>query len=253
MNPSQFMNSGNPQDADAPIVDDEKTMPIGVGGEFGEETANLDPLAGAGTGKKFGNGSLIIVLVIAVAVGGLWGMRKLTRVNAATNSNTEVEMTIEKFLGALTGSDSKPRADSQKPAGQDGVLDVLKETYTQRQVPLTDVQRNPFILYGETFVTASPDVHADSGDFARAKQRSDRQEEFERGASALHLKSVIMGSDPLANVSGKIVHPGDEITSPAGDVAYRVTKITADAVTIIAEDKALDLTVEVVLTIKRFN
>lgn len=254
MNPSQFINTGNsPEQSNAPM-DDEKTMPIGVSDFHDEPGSGHDPLAGAGSSRKLNTGSFVIVLVIVVAIGGLWGMRKLTHVKASTGANSEVERTIEKFLSALTGGDGQGQGDAVKPISQDNaVLDVLKETYTERQVPLTDVQRNPFILDGEIFVKTLPGEAPADGSAGAAKQRAERQAEFERGAGGLHLKSVIMGAEPLANISGKIVRVGEEIVSNAGGPAYRVSKITADAVTVVAEDHSLNLTVEVVLTIKRFN
>jgi hypothetical protein len=250
--PSQIKDApdGQPSPPAEPH-EEERTLPIGVGEFTGEETGALDPLAGAGSGRRFHNGSLIIVLVIATAIIALWGLRKLTHVNAAIGGNSDMELTIEKFLSAFKGEMSKTSGQSGPGPSDSGAMDVIN--YTQRQVPLTDVQRNPFILYGENIVsTNAPEIGMDANG-AKARQRSERQESFQKAASSLHLKSVIMGSDPLANVSGKIVHVGDEITSDANNVVFRVTKITADAVTVVGEDPALDLTVEVVLTIKRLK
>ena len=227
-------------------------MPLGVG-EFAEESPTPDPLASAGAGRRVNAGSMVIVLVIGVAIGGLWLMRKVTHVSAATGGNTEVELTIEKFLSALKGESGASAARTAPNSPDAGVLEVLKETYTERQVPLTDVQRNPFILYGETIVTADGPAQPDESNLARTRQRTERQEAFQRAASNLHLKSIIMGAEPLANVSGKIVRVGDEIASEPDNIAFRVSKITADVVTMVGEDKALEVKVEAVLSIKRFN
>jgi hypothetical protein len=72
-----------------------------------------------------------------------------------------------------------------------------------------------------------------------------------KAAARLELKSVIMSAEPLAIVSGKIVRRGDEMVVDPENVAFRVTEITADSVTMVAEDAALDLVVPVKLVLDR--
>jgi hypothetical protein len=237
-------NTGSTDD----LQDEAKTMPLGVG-NFSDEQIALDPLASTGTGRKFNTGSLVIIVVIAVAIGGLWFMRTITRVRAASTGNAEVEMSIEKFLSAFKSGSSA--ADAAKPsvANNTGVLDVLTETYTQRQVPLTDVQRNPFIMFDEGVTAMGPAMDT-SGD-NKAKLRKDRETTFQRAADGLRVKSVIMGSEPLANISGKIVRKGDEVVSEKDQIAFRVVKVSGDGVVLVAEDPAFDLSIEFTLALKR--
>jgi len=47
------------------------------------------------------------------------------------------------------------------------------------------------------------------------------------------------------------VRMGDHIVSDADNVSFRVAEITPDAITVVAEDEALDVTVPITLTLKR--
>ena len=124
------------------------TMPLGTG-EGPEEGAALDPLAGAGTRRKISGGSVLIAAVVIIATGGLFAMRWLSEATAARDADREIESTIESFLKSFTGlSDDNPE-ETETPTGDnpsDRVLAVLTTEYSERQVPLRDVQRNPFIL-----------------------------------------------------------------------------------------------------------
>ena len=229
---SSLAGSTNTDDAPA-------SLPLGIG-DAPDETG-LDPVITTGSGgRKFSAGSLLLVAVVAVACGGIWFMKTLSRVTAASGTNPEVESSIENFIKGLDQSGRK--AGSAALAGdQASVLAVLSGSYTERQVPLDNVQRNPFIIYGDTAVQGT--------DGSLSRRQSERRAAFESAAARLDLKSVIMGSQPLANVSGRIVRRGDEIISDG--VALKVTGIAPDQVTLTAEDADLQLHTTFTLTIKR--
>jgi limonene-1,2-epoxide hydrolase len=128
------------------------------------------------------------------------------------------------------------------------VLAVLSESYTKRQVPLDSVKQNPFILPGEGEAPTIAPVAGESPDEAMARARTLRQKDIDAAVSKLAVKSIIMGSQPLANISGTIVRVGDELAPEGTDVTFRVGAIAADGITLVAEDLALGMHVEVPLS-----
>lgn len=238
------MTAGStPADADAAS---EKTIPLGVGGEVIEETA-LDPLLTAGETKKFKAGSLVLIAVIVIGCAGIWFMKTMSKVSAASSANRDIEATIEKFITGMKGGASKTSSGNSNalaPADAN-ILAVLSGSYIEKQIPLDGVQRNPFILFGEEMTGGGPIVDDSAGMAAR------RRGEIERASTQLELKSVLMGTQPLANIGGKIVRKGEEIVVQPDNITFRVTEITKDSVTVVGEDARLNLSVPVTLFIKR--
>lgn len=227
------------------MSDEDKTMPLGVG-DAAPEDQGLDPLAGAGEARRLRSGSLLLVVVVVIACAGLWFMRSLSHVSAAGSGKNEIEKSIEDFLGAR---EKKQGKDSGKNGTDPGVLAVLSASYKDRQVPLDSVKQNPFILPGEGDTPAVvTTVKTPNSDAAMAQARAARQKDIDAAAGRLTIKSIMFGSQPLANISGTIVRIGDEVTGENSDVTFRVTTITSDTVTLVAEDLALGMHVEVPLS-----
>lgn len=244
---SAINNKGARQEfADEPMQDEEKSVPLGLG--IGEESA-LDPLANATTGRKLNAGHMVIVIVVVIACGGLWFMRSLSHVSASSGGNLEMENTIEAFLKTLKGDAAKAKGPNSNllTGGDANPIDVLGVSYTERQVQLTNVQRNPFIIFNEIVGPTGPIGPTDDGSKARAEKRTI----FENAANRFAVKSVIMSSEPLANVSGKIVRKGDELVSDIDGVSFRVAAITTEGVTVVGEDARLNLSVAITIPIKR--
>ena len=61
----------------------------------------------------------------------------------------------------------------------------------------------------------------------------------------------MMGPNPLANVSGKIVQQGDVIVVAPGDTELTVKEVSADEVILVAEAPELDLVVELSVELTR--
>jgi hypothetical protein len=220
-------------------------QPLGVG-ELGDEQV-LDPLANVRERSKFNGGSIVLIAVIVLALAGLWFMRAISHVSASSGSNNEVEVMIEKFFQrqkTQTQTPTDPTIGNTDPT----VLTLLSSTYTERQVPLDQVQRNPFILPGEDAIK-DPNTGAVDKDYE--KRLTARKGDMVKAQAKLQLKSVMMGSEPLASVSGKIVRKGDEITVDTENVTFRVTNIAPDTVELVAEDVEFDITHTITLTIER--
>jgi hypothetical protein len=229
------------------------TMPLGAR-DFGDETA-LDPLAGARNSRKFGGGGLLIFAVVVIAVAGLFCMRTLTKATAWDSFDTDTEKIIEGFLNSVQENGAPP-GDATDLAGamkDERVLAVLSEPYTERQVALEDVHKNPFII-GEVVPTFTPDVEdPDPGasvQEARWRQMcQQRRAQIEQTGAGLQLKSVIDGTVPLAVVEGRIVRVGDTFTTGPMNVTFRVTAISASAVELVGEAPELNLQVPVTLVL----
>jgi hypothetical protein len=227
------------------------TMPLGTG-EFADDTA-LDPLAGAQTRRKIGGGGLLIFAVVLIALAGLFSMRKLTQVTAASPIDRDIEKTIEEFISSVGGADGEPEKLEGFASFLDDarVLNILSVSYTERQVALQDVQKNPFII---DQLTPQPErldpgpVGPDDGD--RLRRMRDRQVQIEQAGRSLHLKSVVDGAVPLAIIEGQIVRVGDLVTAGPSAIAFRVDAISTSAVRLVAEAPEFNLAVTVTLTLE---
>ena len=226
---------------------DDRSMPLGISEMTGDENL-LDPLASAGTSRRFRSGSLMIVFVIAIACCGLWFMRSLSHVSGANGEKSDIEQSIEQFLGAR---DSRGEVRSAAGRTDPKVLQVLNESLEGKFVPLSSVQRDPFVLPGEGESKVVTPVAGEDPAQAVARARALRQKDIDEAAANMVVKSIIMSTQPLANISGTIVRIGDEIAPEGFDVTFRVQAITTDSVTLVSDDLALGMHVETQLSMKR--
>lgn len=224
-----------------------QTMPLGVG-NFEEQMSN-DPLAGDGSSsKRIDGGTLLIVVVIIVAAAGLFSMRTLAKVTVPIASATEFDATVRDFITML-GTEDGEAPNNLVTTANDSVLEIINEQYTDRQVPLSGVQRNPFIIWAPAVVV--PDTPVDPRDHAYEQQRVERKAQIESAGRRFVLKSVLMGNTPLANLSDKIVRMGETILVQPEGVEFRVTAISPGVVTLVASDERLDLTVQLDVVLNR--
>jgi hypothetical protein len=208
-----------------------------------------DPLADAGAPKKKHTGVVVLIVVVGLALGSLFSMHTLTKVTAASGRNTESERTIETFLKSMGGGGETGAPGGSSEAlvkGHREVVGVLSDDYNKHQVQ--ELARNPFdIMSGPV----TGDLSGADGEYAQAKLRDD----YERAAENLRLKSVIMGSRPLANINGRIVRLNKVIPvegpRSVGTLKFRVAAINPESVTVVADDPRLETRVEHVVRIKR--
>jgi hypothetical protein len=227
-----------------------EAMTGGGAEQFGDPSdGTFEATSGGRTGLKINSGALVLGLVIVVAVIGLYSMRTLTRATAATGSRSDLEQSIETFLNTISGGRVGVAAGTtNQGAADETVLDVLSESYIERQVSLENVQRNPFIIFEEK--PAEQPAKKPAVD-PRIQLRRLRQEAFEQASGRLRLRSVLMGREPLATIDQRVVRIGDTVTAMPENVEFRVTAIAPDTVTLVAEDAELDLTVELSLHLRR--
>jgi hypothetical protein len=241
VNPQDLNTSGTSLPLNADGEQDEKmAMPIGVG-ELDEGPA-LDPLAEARNAKKLSGGSVVIIIVVLIAVGGLFFMRRLSEVTASSSIPTEIEDTINKFLNT-SGSDDGTADDFNAVNTQKSVLEVLTAAYSERQVPLKDVQRDPFVIYQPTIDLQPTEIGPNIDENAVLRRRqAERRQALNAVAHRLELKSVLGGSTPLANINGQIYRVGDSISVGAEGHSFTVTGISTSAVTLVGEAPEVGMT-----------
>lgn len=220
-------------------IESGSTMPLGVEG-FGSEGGDLT--YGAGGSASASKGWMVIATVIILAAGGLFAMHRLAKVTAGTGGNATVDVSIEKFLSQLGG---KEDSATNLVIGIETVTGVLEDDYSKLQVPLENVQFNPFAINRDARPTASIDDSAGDAERRIRKQRDKRRAEIENACQGLRLNSIIIGKVPLANISGRIVRLGEPLSIDG--IAFKVTKISKDRVKLTARDVKLDIVVPVVL------
>jgi hypothetical protein len=222
-------------------------MPLGTG-DFGADPS-LDPLAGASGGKKLNGGLLLIIAVMVIAAGGLFFMRKIAAVTASMVIDRDVEALIDDYIKSNPDDDTTP---DRLSSTYNEVLGVLTEAYSERQVPLRDVQRDPFIIhYAEPDLPDPREAVDPSLQQERVflQRQAERRTQLEEGVRKLKLKSILGGSNPLAIIDGKIVRVGDVLVVNAGELAlrYRVKRIATASVDLAGEAPELALSVPFIL------
>lgn len=159
--------------------------------------------AGARTGGPRGKAAsfLLVVGVIIAGVVVLFGMRRLglgTRLVWA--DVVKIDYPIEKIDQSVVSKEQKE------------VMNDLNDARNLVQVPLQDVQSNPFDWkFAEAKVVATgPDPAAVAAEKARLALE-ERRKHIALEVQQLKLNSVMAGRVPLANINGKLVRVGDTI------------------------------------------
>ncbi len=233
------MNPNDPNISSSSTPDAGMTPEGGEGdsisvGQFGGD-GGIDAFASDAPKIKFG--SLLIVVVVLVAAGAVFGMRTLSKITAATGGSSDVEQTVEHFLksGVARGSQS----DNPIGLGDNSVLGVLDGDYAERQIPIQDVQKNPFAPDG-ALTGGRVVVYPGAGSWNRTVQSA---------AAQLELKTIMRGRHPLANINGQIVSLRGSIM--VGGVTFKVIKITTSSVKLAAKDPKSDAEVETTVMLDR--
>jgi hypothetical protein len=236
---------------------DARTFPLGAGDDLAEgaEPTTIDPLAGAATIKRYRGGLILIAAVVLAGAGGVFTMKKLADVGKSGVLNTEVESLVQKFIEARDRGASihtVSAGGTETESHPEWALAVLTQSYSERQVPIQDVQRDPFVISGfdEPTTTIPTPTPGTTGTDRYETARSKRKAEMEDAGAALVVKAILGGVRPLAIVGDETVHVGDTISAP-GDVPFRVASIASGAVEVVAIDPEYQLEVTLTLHLAR--
>lgn len=221
----------------------ETQIPLGIGGA----DVGLDPFASSSASRRIKSGSMVVVFVVALAAVGLFAMRWMTKVTVASGREDEAERKVGDYLDGLKKDTAKRDLDSAD------VVHVLNDDFTDRQIPLSDVQKDPFVLYDVVIREVDPkqeDASEDQSQRVRDSARQKRMNEIQSALSNLRVKSILLGSNPLANLDGQIVRVGELIKTPDDAVKLRVLSIDQDSLVVFAEDPVLDIKIEHTLFVR---
>lgn len=142
-------------------------------------------------------------IVLAVAAGILFGMRHLGMSGVLDMPDITIDYQLDK------NGRSTVLADHQR------VIEDLSTTKDVQQIPLNDLQMNPFTWKGLATAVA-PRTEVVDPEAVRAAEERRRLEERKKNInlaySRLRLNSVLGSGDAsVARISGELVRPGDRI------------------------------------------
>lgn len=232
---------------------EDENAPFIVGSEAGDDAFGVSGEEDASSNRY--SGALLIVLVVAIAAAGLFSMRTLSRVSAAGDMNSDLEMTIEAFLKGASGAgaDNDNTSVSELVERNQQVLDVIRNSDLNRQTSALDLQRNPFIIESLRAISEEVDesTPADQAGAIREQKRKQREAQLTQAIKQVRIKSILMGSQPLANIGNKVVTEGDVIDLKVDGATFRVVNIQSAAITIEGTDQALDVSVQIDVQLRR--
>ena len=207
---------------------DESTMQISLlggiaAGESPPEEDDPDAEADAGNRNLLGHGTLLLILVVLCAGGGIYFMRLTqTDISSTLGISEDVEEKIEIALARYVPSEDVDEAEANRIdrllKDTDAVIEMFATDRTTHQVPIELVKKNPFTLPVAPAKNTAPAV-------TKAKPKVDaRRQELERKVDGLKLETVINGHKPMAIISGEIARVGQTIGS------FKVRKISGRSV-----------------------
>lgn len=216
--------------------------------EAGEE---FDDAAEPRVLHRVGSTTMVVALMVVVAIVGLYSMRNLGSLSAATMLPREVE--------ALVASVLAPKADPQ-PGGEGGVAGLDDHGIFGRldadlrlrlQVPLASLGRNPFEAWRDPAAVparAMPVAAPPRNGEAEAWDR-----EMDRIGGLLQLKSTLGGGSDraMANINGRLIRLGDVFAVETADAEFRVERIDLDEVALRARNSRLGTSREIVIRVHR--
>lgn len=165
-------------------------------------------------------GVAVLLAVMAVAGGALWAMRKMaTGVAIGALKLPEIDYPLEGEGAIVLNAQSEV------------LLADLASSTQFPQVPLDQVQKNPFEFGDDAQPAADAAAPKDSAADKRAQQVAARRTELSRDAASLKLNSIMGGRVPMAAISGAVVEPGEMI-----DARFRLVSIDGRRVTVEAVD-----------------
>lgn len=213
------------------------------------------PLVEEESSSKINSSAVIITMFILVSVGAVFAMRTISKSNnTAFASNLEVENQIEIFLDSMASQNLSDGSGMNSSSSETTVLKVLSTTYSDRQVKLEDVKKNPFITVADASNQAQTQANPNPGGISLKKwniQREMLREQFIAASQKITVNSLMSGSSPLASLNGKIVREGETITVGSDEVQFTVETILLNTVILVAESAEYDLRIQFTLGLKK--
>jgi|GEM_PF-3161530 len=200
-----------PEESAAPQQTLQSPLPVGV-------ASSDDPLAGAGaeseqSGRRLFNlpgGVAVILLVAIVAFAVLVAMRQFGLGVHLNFVDVKLDYPVE--------------ASESLTAEHDKILKDLDLGVSELQVPLKDVQKNPFEIITDGAPTQNAKQQESPGERLR-RELAERRKHVDAAFSKLRLQSVLAGRVPVARINKQTVREGDVV-----DDAFIVSEIRGRSV-----------------------
>ena len=173
------------------------------------EKDGLDDMGAVDTNKRFSQGTLLLILVSAIAAAGLYTLRTAQSGLELSELGQDIDAQIDMALTKHTGSTNRGEVNVGSLAeNTDSIVAMFAADLHQHQIPIRLVKKNPFELVGlesdSLATTASPIARKDDGQ--RLAQLGDE-------AKGLNLQTVLKGRTRMAIINGELVTTGHTIGS----------------------------------------
>ncbi len=240
-------NAANPEIDDAASQDDgasSLSLMGGVAKPEGLPAVDFDLDAMKASRQKISQGTLILLLVAAIAGGTLYAMRLSQGELNANAVSTEVMKKIETALarttagvtpGATSGGTAQVTPVRSTFRDTESIVKVFNADVSKSQVPIEYVQRNPFALAVETTVEATPGKPSTT-DAVRLREL---QKKLESEFNGLKLQSVMASARiPVVVIDGQFYKEGQQVGS------FTITRIHDRGVDLQAEGLTMTLSMQ---------
>jgi hypothetical protein len=239
VNPNEFndMPGDEMGSMEEQTPENQAMMPLGAA-DFGDG-AGVPGLDEGGGKKSINGGAIIIALVVAVSVGGLFLMRKFTQVTLASAQDAAIEAFVNQFI-----EQQEQAGAGETDTAEEKVMAGLSQDRTERQVDPDDLQRDPFVIVqNREMVDLSPEPLEVREDPAAvlARRQAQRRIDAVNASEELSLKSVMGGSRPLAIINGQIYRPGETIAAGPMELVFRIATISTSSVELVHEAPELGM------------
>lgn len=164
-------------------------------------------------------GPVLLAIVVVTAAGVLLAMRQMGLGPSMSFLDVKIDYPLE-------GEGAKSKDHMR-------ILTDLKDTEVA-QVPLEDIQMNPFEWKVRTTAEIAPQ---ESGPDPAELSRREAELRLTSALARLELNSVMAGRVPMARVSERLVRVGDTLEG-----MFKVTEITGRSVILTAGDRTFTLT-----------
>ncbi len=199
----------------------------GVGGE-----ADLDMQSMSEGSKLFNRGTLLVLAVVVIAAGALYGMR-MSQSDAGTSDEIKsAEAKIDKLMAKKVSVDGV-LGDTEV------ILAVLNDDRTRRQVPIEFTKQNPFLLLLEQAKSEGPAKPVKPAEDPEVLRLAELKLKLDSEFKKLNLQSVVpTGRTPVAIINNKILQIGHDIGS------FKIKDIRNTTVVLEAEGRQYSLSLE---------
>jgi len=200
------------------------------GQPFDSELSDEYGFSGEGRSRRrVGEATFVIVGSLLVAAATLYGMRWLGTKASPAQTNVALEAKVNAFLESVLGSKKIVDDAKKTELDPDQIMKRLADDRTEKQVPLGDVKKNPFLRSENSLGTADSGDEDPAGDPIEAQRRrmAERYAALEEIAQGMYISAIGGRSgNRTAIIEGEVVQIGDEIGIDE-DTLFKVVRINS--------------------------